>query len=99
MDDDLKTALYLNNPADLPLISPLFGDLEGLPSLFINSGADDELFDDGRRFAEKAKQANVDVTFRAGIGMVHCYPLLAPMFKEATEALNEICQFITEHLN
>jgi len=40
----------------------------------------------------------VEVTFRAGIGMVHCYPLLAPMFNDATEAMNEICNFIREHL-
>jgi monoterpene epsilon-lactone hydrolase len=31
--------------------------------------------------------------------MVHCYPLLAPMFDEATEAMNEICDFIKRHLN
>ncbi len=31
-----------NNEASLPLISPLFGDLKGLPPIFINSGVDDE---------------------------------------------------------
>ncbi|MFN2204246.1 MAG: alpha/beta hydrolase [Caldilineaceae bacterium] len=83
-----------DQPADQPLISPLFGDLDGLPPLFINAGEDDELFDDGRLFAEKATAAGVDVTFRAGEGMVHCYPLMAPLFPEATEALDEICAFV-----
>ena len=87
-----------NQPADLPLISPLFGDLKGLPPLFINSGSDDELFEDGEKFSKKAKAAGVDVTFRKGIGQVHCYPLLAPMFSEATEAMNEIAVFIRKHL-
>jgi monoterpene epsilon-lactone hydrolase len=87
-----------NNPAN-PLISPLFGDLKGLPPILINSGADDELFDDGERFYLKAKDAGVDVIFRAGIGMVHCYPLLAPMFREATEAMEEIIEFINDQLN
>jgi epsilon-lactone hydrolase len=82
----------------LPYISPLFGDLNGLPSLFINSGMDDELFDDGRLFAEKARAAGVDVTFRAGEKMLHCYPLLAPMFPEATEAMDEIVAFIRKHI-
>jgi len=77
-----------------PLIFPLFGNLRGLPSIFINSGTDDELFDDGERFFQKAKASGVDITFRAGEGMVHCYPLLAPLFPEATSALNEICEFI-----
>ncbi len=86
-------------PAGNPLVSPLFGDLKGLPPLFINSGEDDELFDDGEKFYIKAKKAGVDVTFRAGKGMVHCYPLLAPIFPEATEAMNEIVEFVKMHLN
>lgn len=81
-----------------PLISPLFGNLVGLPSIFINSGAYDELFDDGEKFYLKAREAGVDVTFREGIGQVHCYPLLAPMFPEATEAMNEIVRFIQHYL-
>ena len=87
-----------NTPADNPFISPLFGDLKGLPPLFINSGVNDELFEDGEKFSIKAKNAGVDVTFRAGEGMVHCYPLLAPMFPEATEAMNEIVEFIRQQL-
>lgn len=87
-----------NNPANLPLISPVYGDLKGLPPLLINSGVNDELFDDGEKFAHKAKKAGVDVTFKAGVGMLHCYPLLAPMFKEATEAMNEIVGFVQHHL-
>jgi len=31
--------------------------------------------------------------------MVHCYPLLAPMFPEATEAMDEIVGFVKNHLN
>jgi acetyl esterase/lipase len=84
--------------ADNPLISPLFGDLKGLPPLLIVSGVDDELFEDGEKFYLKAKAAGVDVRFIAGEGMVHCYPLLAPMFPEATEAMNKIVNFIKSHL-
>lgn len=83
-----------NYSAELPLISPLFGDLRGLPPIFINSGEDDELFEDGEKFAIKAKEAGVEVVFSPGKGMVHCYSLLAPFFKEATEAMQEIVKFI-----
>jgi acetyl esterase/lipase len=81
-----------------PLISPVFGDLQGLPPIFINAGTDDELYDDSELFVKKARQAGVDVTFRAGAGMFHCYPLMAPMFREATEAMNEIAVFIKKYL-
>ncbi|MFC1951858.1 alpha/beta hydrolase [Chloroflexota bacterium] len=91
------TQLILFQP-NLPLISPLFGDLQGLPPIYINSGEDDELFEDGERFFLKAKKAGVDITFKAGKGMVHCYPLLAPIFKEAIEAMQEICAFINEQI-
>ena len=87
-----------DTPTNSPLMSPLFGDLHGLPPIFINSGEDDELFEDGQRFFQKAKEAGVDITFRAGKGMVHCYPLLAPMLKEATEAMQEIKDFIKNRI-
>jgi acetyl esterase/lipase len=87
------------NQATNPLISPLYGDLKGLPPILINSGVDDELFEDGEKFFLKAKSAGVDISFTAGIGMVHCYPLLAPMFPEATQAMNEIVEFTRQHLN
>ena len=87
-----------NNNVSNPLISPLFGDLKGLPPLFINSGNADELFDDGKMFYLKAKDAGVDVSFREGKDQLHCYPFFAPMFKEATEAMDEICRFINFRL-
>lgn len=88
-----------NNSPELPLISPLFGDLQGLPPIFINSGEDDELFDDGEKFYLKAKEAGVDVAFKSGKGMIHCYPLLAPLIPEATDAMNEIVNFIKVKIN
>jgi acetyl esterase/lipase len=87
------------NKATNPLISPLFGDLKGLPPVLLNSGADDELNQDGEEFFLKARSSGVDITFKAGIGMVHCYPLLAPMFPEATEAMDEIVDFVKKHLS
>lgn len=81
-----------------PLMSPLFGDPSGLPPLLINAGCDDELFDESEAFALKARDAGVAVSFRAGVGMIHCYPLLAPMFREATAAMDEIVVFAHRHL-
>ena len=81
-----------------PYISPLYGDLRGLPPLFIIAGSYEIMLDDSTRFAEKAKQAGVDVTLRVGDKMMHCYPLMTPFFPEATQALEEIVGFIRFNL-
>ena len=86
-----------NDPKD-PLISPLFGDLRGLPPMLIFAGGDETLLSDSTRLAEKAKAAGVDVTLRVGEGLFHCYPACAPMFPEAKEAMDEICVFVKKHL-
>jgi monoterpene epsilon-lactone hydrolase len=56
------------------------------------------LLDDSLHFAEKAKTAGGDITLRVWEGMVHCFPLLAPMFPEATQAWDETILYIKEHL-
>ena len=81
-----------------PYISPLYGDLHGLPPLYINVGEYETMLDDSTRFAAKAKEVGVDVTLMIGKKMIHCYPLMAPMFPEATQALNKICDFIKQRL-
>jgi epsilon-lactone hydrolase len=86
------------NDPGLPWISPLYGDLHGLPPLLIYVGEYETLLDDSTRFAEKARAAGVEVTLRVGAGMFHCYPLMAPLFPEATQALDEICTFIKTHI-
>ena len=87
------------NDVKNPYISPLNGNLEGLPPLYINAGNNDEMIDDSFKFFQKAKSASVEISFKEGKGMIHCYPLLAPMFKEATEAMFEIEEFIKYQLN
>lgn len=78
-----------------PLISPLFGDLSGLPPIRIYVGSDEILLDDSVRYAEKAEQSGVDIHLTVGDGLFHCYPVCAPAFPEATQAMEEILDFIS----
>lgn len=87
-----------DNDPGLPYISPLYGDLHGLPPLLIYVGGTEAMLDDSTSFAAKAAADGVDVTLRVGDGMVHCYPVLAPLFPEATQAMAEICAFIQTHV-
>lgn len=87
-----------NDPTH-PFISPLYGDLSGLPPLHITAGGHETLLNDSTRFAERAGEAGVDVTLVVGEKLFHCYPACAPLFPEATQALEDICAFIKAHLN
>jgi acetyl esterase/lipase len=49
--------------------------------------------------AAKAQAADVEITLRVWQGMVHCFPLFAPMFPEATQAWEEIFAYIKAHLD
>lgn len=77
-----------------PWISPIYADLQGLPPIMIVVGDHEILLDDALSFAEKARSAGVKVTLSVWNGMVHCFPLLAPMFPEATQAWSELMQYI-----
>ena len=54
--------------------------------------------DDARNFAGRAQQSGVDVTLRIWEGMVHAFPLLAPLFPEAQQAMDEIGTYVKGHL-
>jgi epsilon-lactone hydrolase len=82
----------------LPWISPLYGDLQGLPPILIYVGGNEVLLDDSTRFADKAKAAGVDVTLKIGEGLFHCFPVCSPLFPEARQAMDEICAFIKRHV-
>ncbi len=87
-----------DNDLSLPYISPLYGDLQGLPPLLIYVGGDETLRDDSVRFAEKAHAAGVEVRLNIGEGLFHCYPAVAPLFPEAQQAMDDICAFISNHI-
>jgi len=62
--------------------------------LLIFAGNDELLRDDSVRFAHKAQEAGVPVRLQVGEGMFHRYPVCAPLFPEATAAMQELAAFI-----
>jgi len=76
-----------------PLISPLYGDLAGLPPMFIAASAVEILLDDSRRLAARAGEAGVAVTLKIWDGMPHAWPLFQFLLPEGREALDEAAAF------
>ena len=94
------TNLYIadNDPTNA-LLSPQFGNFEGIPPLYICVGTHEIHYDDCVSIAQLTRQHGVDVTLREWPGMIHAFPLLSPLFPEAKQALHEICGFVRRQAN
>lgn len=81
-----------------PLISPLFGDPRGLPPLLIHAGEYELLLSDATRFADRAREAGVDVRLSVYPRMWHVWHAWAAIMPEARQAVDEIGAFIRQHI-
>ena len=75
-----------------PLISPLFGDFEGFPPMYIQVGSNEILLDDSNMLYKKLLKANVSVKLDLFKGMWHVFQM-SP-FKTAYEAMDKNAEFI-----
>jgi epsilon-lactone hydrolase len=85
------------NAAD-PLISPIFGDLGGLPPVLIQVGSHEVLLSDALRLAQRAAFANVAVTLDVTPGVPHVFQGFAGLLDEAGAALDRAAEFLRSHL-
>lgn len=87
-------------PHDLrhPLISPVYGDWSGLPPLFVFAGEDEVLREDAERIAACARAAGVSVRSVIYPRMWHVWQLHLEL-PQAVQALEELAQFLAEHLD
>jgi epsilon-lactone hydrolase len=76
-----------------PLVSPVFGELQGLPPILIQVGSDEVLLSDASRFVEKAKAAGVPATLEVWEGMQHVWQYTASFLPEARRAIHNIGEF------
>jgi acetyl esterase/lipase len=92
------TRSYLGqNDAHNPLISPVFGNLRGLPPLLVHAGEDEILKEDAIRITNLADSAGVDVRLEIYPRMWHVWQLNLEL-PQAAQSLQEIAQFFIEHL-
>jgi acetyl esterase/lipase len=81
------------NPCD-PVVSPLRGDLSRLPPVLLQASEVEMLFDDSRRYANRARAAGSAVRLQYWNHMVHVWQIFNPELPEAREALAEIGRFL-----
>ena len=86
------------DPSD-PFISPIFGDLIGLPPLLIQVGSHELLLSDAVRLAERAAEDDVTVVLEVTPGVPHVFQGYAAILDEGDAALNRAAAFFTVHFS
>lgn len=81
-----------------PYISPLYGDVAGLPPTLFHVGDTEMLLDDSVRMADKMRAAAVPVTIEVWPKVPHVWHLLADLLPESRRAIDEIVAFVHVHL-
>lgn len=84
---------YRIRPCD-PVVSPVYGDLAGLPPVLIQASETEILYDDARRYANRAQQAGSPVTLQSWNHTLHVWHIFAGQLPEAEEAFAQIGAFL-----
>jgi len=90
-------AYVAHDDARNPLISPVFGNLRGLPPLLVHVGEDEILRDDAVRITNLAKSVDVDVRLEIYPHMWHVWQLNLEL-PQAVQSLDDIAQFLQAHM-
>jgi monoterpene epsilon-lactone hydrolase len=79
-----------------PYISPIFGDLHGLPPMLIQSGSREILLSDALRLASRAADDDVRMTLEVVPGAPHVFQAYAAMLDEGEAALRRAADFLID---
>jgi acetyl esterase/lipase len=82
-----------------PYISPIFGDLRGLPPMLIQVGSHEILLSDAIRLAGRAAEADVATTLEVTPGVPHVFQAYAALLDEGDAALNRAAEFLKTHFS
>lgn len=83
-----------DTPRSHPHVSPLFGDLTGLPRTMVQAASDEILRGDAERLVARLEAHGVPVHFRLGRDLWHVWHLFAGLLPEATAAVEELGVFV-----
>ena len=83
------------NPRD-PRVSPVYGDLSGLPPVLVHASEAEMLRDDARRYVNRAAAAGSPVALQTWNHMVHVWQIFHPDLPEGREAFAEIRRFFAQ---
>jgi len=80
-------------------ISPVLADLNGLPPTLIQVGSEEVLLDDASQLAKHLERSGVKVDYHVYNGMWHNFQMFNALLQTSNDALDEIVQFIKDHVH
>ena len=105
--DDMLSAGALRRAAGLyagsaglasPDISPLMGDLSGMPPVFVTVDNSETLLDDSLGLVLRLRAGGSRVELRQTTGLFHVWPILVPFLPEARRTATDIIAFLDAEL-
>ncbi len=75
-------------------VSPLYGDLDGLPACHVFIGMRDLMVADCRRFRDKMQAENISLGYHEYEGMFHCWPVVKS--PEGEDMKDKLAKILTE---
>jgi len=85
--------LFTSRTPKDPVVSPVYGDLSGLPPILVQVSDTEMLLDDGRRYVNKAAASGTDAVLQRWQHMPHVWQIFYPDLPQAAEAFDEIEAF------
>lgn len=79
-----------------PLISPIYGDFQDFPPLFLQTGTCDLLHQEALQLKTLMEKQKVSLCFDAWPNMCHCWTLFAPSFPEAEKGIQKAGLFVDQ---
>ena len=95
---ELRDLILQGGAADDPRISPLFGEFDGCPPVFLQVSTSEILRDDSTRMAARLRDFGADVTLDIQPGLPHVWALLHPWLPEAGAAFDRIAAFMRQQV-
>ena len=82
-----------------PGVSPLHAELAGLPPVLMETGEWETLCEQNQRFADRLRQAGVDVRHTVVPGMLHAFPCFSAILPQGVQAVERVAAFIDDLSN
>ena len=89
--------LFTGHGPKNPVVSPLHGDLSGLPPILVQVSDSEILLDDGRRYVNKAVASGTNAILQRWQNVPHVWQIFHPDLPEALEAFDQIEAFFKRY--